>query len=77
MLEELRDKLMAIMQTAEDSQAWVVAIMLAKLLDDLEAIDRFTDRLVYNIEWHVPLVERTDDWRRQKKKELIERYASG
>jgi len=50
--------------------------MLAKVLEDYESLDRFADKLVYNLEWHVPLVDRTDEWRRQKKQELIEQYAA-
>ncbi|MCK4473799.1 hypothetical protein KAU40_00890 [Candidatus Parcubacteria bacterium] len=49
-----------IMKEAEECSAWTAAIMLAKLLNDTESANKFVDKLVDRMQWHIPFVEREE-----------------
>jgi len=62
------------MKVASDCSAWPVAIMLARIIDDFDSANRYADKLVERMAYHIAVVERTQERLAEEKKKILNDY---
>lgn len=70
-MEVSEEKLKKVMARAEECSAWPVAIEVAKILDDHDAVDRYVDQLVERMKVGIPWVERTPERLAEERQRIL------
>ena len=73
-MEVARHEIVAAVEKAIDCQAWPVAIMLARILDDEAAINECADKLVERIKWNIPVTDRTPERLAEERQKILSKY---
>lgn len=73
-MEVDRTKLEKVMQEANACQAYTACIMLAKILGDKDAAEKFADEVVERVKWNIPPKEMTPKRLVEEKNRILAKY---